>query len=258
MKSDAVRLRVHFAPVGREVLRVINPMTILKADVAILITLSKTDQSGLSALTIKNELEKHHIRTMVVECDISDSSEIVNEIGTIVSAYRHHEYMYNVSTGTRAGSIAGVIAGMFWGVRPYHIDVDELAKPVHGEGDFPIAGLPQFIPTFQIPQPDQAAIEALEFIASSKDPLSKRLLMTQLKSSGKVGPRQSKSVTPQALYGQLDSILHKLESWGFVDINGHGKSARVTITETGIEGRKMFFHMLNPRSSIPILESPKY
>lgn len=257
MTSGTVRLRVHFAPIGREVIRVIKPMTILKADVAILITLSKTDQSGLSALTIRDELKKHHIRTMVIECNTLDSSEIVNEIGSIVSAYRHHEYMYNVSTGTRAGSIAGIIAGMFWRVRPYHIEVDELSKPVHGEGDFPTLGSPQFIPTFQIPQPDQAAIEALEFIASSKEPLSKRSLMAQLKTTGKVGPRQSRSVTPQALYGQLDSILYKLESWGFVDINGHGKSARVSITETGIEGRKMFFHMLNPRPPVPMLESTK-
>ncbi|OLC33199.1 MAG: hypothetical protein AUH84_07345 [Thaumarchaeota archaeon 13_1_40CM_4_38_7] len=254
MGPTTVRFRVHIAPVGREVIRVVKPMITLKADVAILLTLSKTDQSGLSAQIIRKELEKEHIPTTIIECNISDSSEIVNEVGSIVSAYPHHEYMYNVSTGARAASIAGVIAGMFWGVRPYHIGINEMAKPVHGEGDLPTVGSPQFVPTFQIPRLDQAAIEALEFIASTKEPISKNLLITELKKTGKVGPRQSKSVTPQALYGQLDSILYKLETWGFVELIGHGKSARVSITETGIEGRKMFFHMLKPRSPLSMLE----
>jgi hypothetical protein len=57
--------------------------------------------------------------------------KVVNEMGSIVSSSPQHEYFFNVSTGTRAASIGGVIAGMFWHVRPYYVEVNELAKTVN-------------------------------------------------------------------------------------------------------------------------------
>ena len=255
MDSSSVRLRVHMAPVGSEVLRVVEPMKALHADVALLMTLSKTDRSRFFAEKIIRDLQKNHIQTQVIECNVLNTSEVVNEVGSIVTASPQHDYLFNVSTGARTASIAGVIAGMFWRVRPYYIAVDEQAKSVALEGDFPTVGSPQFIPTFEIPLLDRKAIAALEYIAGRNEPIPKRLLMGHLKATGIVGPRQKEEVSEQALYGQLDSILQKLDAWGFVDLIGRGKLMRIRITDRGIEGRKMFFHMSNPRKPLPVLTS---
>lgn len=253
MDSGFVRLRVHLAPVGSEVLRVVEPMKALHADVALLMTLSRTDRSRFITEKIKSDLEKNHIHAQVIECNILDTSEVVNEVGSIVSSSPGHEYFFNVSTGARTASIGGVIAGMFWRVRPYYVAVNDQAKPVHGEGDFPTSGLPQFIPTFEIPPLDKTAIAALEYMAGKNEPISKRMLMDYLKDKGIVGPRQKEEVSEQALYGQLDSILRKLDTWGFVDLIGRGKLMRIKVTDRGVEGRKMFFHMSNPRKPLPLL-----
>jgi hypothetical protein len=141
---------------------------------------------------------------------------------------------------------------MFWRVRPYYVAVNEQAKPVHGESDFPTVGPPQFIPTFEIPPLDKPAIAALECIAGKNEPISKRLLMGHLKGIGIVGPRQKEKVSAQALYGQLESILRKLDAWGFVELVGRGKLMRIKITDKGIECRKMFFHISNPSKPLSL------
>ena len=251
---SSLRLRVHLAPIGPEVLRVVEPMRALFADVALLMTVSSTDRSRFVTDKIVRSLERNGTRSQVVECDVRDTSQVVNEVGAIVSSSPQHEYFFNSSTGTRAASIGGVIAGMFWKVKPYYVEINEQAKTVNGEGDYPTRGSPQFIPTFEIPPLDKTAIIALELLAGKDEPVPKSLVIGDLKAKGVIGPRQKEEVSEQALYGQLDSILHKLETWGFIDLVGRGKQTRIRVTEKGIEGRKMFFHILNPRKPLSILE----
>jgi hypothetical protein len=253
METNPIRLRVHFAPVGVEVLRVTEPMKTLHADVALLLTVSQTDRTRFNVENIMRDLKESRIQAQVVECNILSTSEVVNEVGSIVTASPQHDYLFNVSTGTRTAGIAGVIAGMFWRMLPYYVAVDEQAKPVYSERDFPSRGFPQFVPTFEIPLLDKATVAALEYIAGQQEPMSKRMLLAHLRDNGVVGPRQKRTVSSQALHGQVDSILRRLESWGFINLAGRGKLMRVRITDKGIEGRKMFFHVLNPRKPLPIL-----
>ena len=101
---------------------------------------------------IVKDTATNHIHTQVIECNIWNASEVVNEVGSIVTASPQHEYLFNVSTGDQNPlAIAGVMAGMFWRVRPYYVAVDDQAKSVNSEEDFPTRGPPQFIPTFEIP-----------------------------------------------------------------------------------------------------------
>jgi Domain of unknown function (DUF6293)/DUF6293 C-terminal winged helix domain len=247
-------LRIHLAPIGfEEVLRIVAPMIRLRADAVILLTYSQTGRERFSLEKVVQQLKDARIPTKIVECDILDTSQVVNQIGAVVTAAPQHEYFYNVSTGPRTASVAGVIAGMFWQVRPYFVSVDDQAKPVHFERDFPVTGDPRFIPTFQVSLLDQSAVVVLEHLAGSQEPVSKRQILVELKEKGIVGPRQKAKVSPQALYGQLDAILRKLESWGFVELKGRGKSMRIAITDKGIEGRKMFFHVLNPQKPLDLI-----
>ena len=250
MVQSPVRLRVHFAALGPQVQRITEPMKMLRADVGILFTFSTTDRSQLFLPKVVEALESSHISVKTVTCNISETSEVVNEIGGIVTAAPRHEYFFNVSTGTINASIAGTIAGMFWKVRPYFIDVDEYKKPIHSEQDFPIIGLPKFIPTFEVPVLEKQSFYALEFLVSKGRSCHKREVLSYLEENGVIGTKAGKSDSDQALQGQLNSIIYRLLTWGFVELTDHGKRLKITVTEKGIEGRKMFFHILHP-SELP-------
>src|SRR5690348_12222176 len=101
MKPASPRLRAHFAPLGFEVVRVVEPMKTLKADVAILLTLSRTDRARFCLEKIEELLGQQKISTHVVECDIWDTSSVVNEVGAIVTASPSHDFLFNASTGPK-------------------------------------------------------------------------------------------------------------------------------------------------------------
>lgn len=241
-----VRLRVHFVPVGFEVDRAVEPLKALRADAAILITFSRTDRVSASLKAIVERLEKSRIPSHVVECNVWDVAVVATEVGSIVAGARHHEYFFNVSTGPKTACIAGTIAGMFWPIKLYYAPVDYSAKTRLNKQDYPFRPPVSFIPTFETPPLDRTVVTTLEHIVEA-GPISKGALISRLKSLGAIGPRQRPSVTPQALHAQTDAILRRLDSWGFVEIEGRGKAMRVRATEMGRAGAKMFHHVLYPR-----------
>jgi hypothetical protein len=253
VEYSVVRLRVHFASLGFQVQRIVEPMKMLHADVGIILTYSWTDRAQHLLPKVVDNLKESGIKSVIVKCNIWDTSEVVNEIGAVVTATPQHEYYFNVSTGTRNAAIAGAIAGMFWHVRPYFMAINDQDKPLHSEQDFPVNGMPNFVPTFEVPVLEKQALNALEFLASRSTSSLKREVLSYLKERGVIGPRLKESVSDQALQGQVDSILNKLSSWGFIELSGRGKKLKIGITREGIEGRKMFFHMLNPKRPLDVL-----
>lgn len=254
MENSGVRLRVHFIPVGTEIQRVVEPLKVLHADVALLLTSGSTDRARYLLPKIEEKLKKSSILSEEINCNVLDPSEVVNEVGNIVTSAPRHEYFFNVSTGTRNAAIAGIMAGMFWQVIPYYVPVDDQMKGIDSEQDYPVNGPPSFIPTFDVPILEKPALRALEFIASKNRPCQKKEVLTYLSESGVIGPRLKTSVSPQALHGQLDSILDKLNIWGFIEQTNRGKKMSIGITRKGIEGMKMFFHMLKPKVPLDVLK----
>ena len=253
MKPASARLRVHFAPVGLEIARVVEPMKTLRADAAVLLTLSKTDRARFSLEKITELLAEEEVEAHTIECNIWDASAVVNEVGAVISASPQHDFFFNVSTGAKTACMGGLISGMFWQIKPYYIAVNYGAKPVHNEQDYPVSGEPQFVPTFEIPVLDDTAVKSLAYITSGPNPLQKRDLLEYLRQTKVIGPRQKSQVSIQALHGQVDSILHRLQEWGFIELRGRGKELRIVATEKGRAGNRMFHHVLNPRPPLPIL-----
>jgi hypothetical protein len=254
-ETHRVRLRVHFAPMGFEVQRVVVPAKVLRADVVVLFTLNRADNARraleLAIADLKTERILHH----VVECNIWDPPAVVNEVGSIVTASPHHEYFFNVSTGAKTACIGGTIAGMFWRVQPYYQAVDYGSKPIAGKEDYPVKGPPVFVPTFETPMLDRGTVGTLEFIVNEKAPTSKKELMNHLKESSTIRPRTKPQVTAQALHAQTDVILRRLDSWGFLRIEGRGKRMLIQATEKGRGGARMFHHMLFPQPEPTVLKT---
>lgn len=254
-EARRVRLRVHFAPMGFEVERVVTPATELRADVVILLTLSRTDNARSSLERTIRRLDAARIRNHVVDCDIWDPPSVVNEVGGIVTAAPQHEYFFNVSTGAKTACIGGTIAAMFWPVYPYYQAVDYNAKPVGGKDDYPAKGPVSFVPTFETPMLDGATVGTLTFVVNAKQAISKRELMAYMRESNAIRPRSTARITPQALHAQADVILRRLDSWGFLEIKGRGRRMLIGATEMGRGGSRMFHHLLSPHACPSVLLS---
>jgi len=246
---------VHFAPVGYEVTRVVSPLSVLRADAVILITTSTTGKPGHYHSKVIEALDASSIPHETRTCNFWDVGIVVDEVGAMMAAAPQHEYFYNVSTGSKSCAIAGTISAQFWPLRTYYVPVDYERVTGIIEDDHPVKGPPLFMPTFSVPSLDHASVLALNFLAQQSAPVSKRFLIDDLRARQVIGPRKGKSITPQALQAQVDGILRRLESWGFIETKGRGLSLRIGVTEKGISGNKMFNHLLNPREAPAILRT---
>jgi len=254
-QQSVVRLRVHFVPIGYEVQRVVEPLVHLRADVALLLTKSITDRASSSLHKIELRSKEEGIQFQVIELNIWDTSVVIDQVGAVISSARNNDYFFNLSTGPKTTTIAGTIAAMLWPIKPYYSMVNYEGKTGLNQADFPVEGPPLFVPTFETPGLDKTTLETLEFIVFQPNPISKRELISSLKSKGAIRARQKVRVTPQALQAQTDVILRRLESWGFLAIEGRGKATKIQATEMGRAGAKMFHHVLYPRP-LPTILSP--
>lgn len=252
-----VGLRVHFAAVGFEVVRLIDPLRTLHADRVVLFTERRNDKARKYLVEIERLLQEERIPYAVVECDIWSTAVVVDQIAGIITSSPQHQYFVNVSTGAKPACLAGTVAGMLWPVRPYYVPVDyEKPGPIFSE-DHPVSGPAEFIPTFEVPLLGEGHFHALRFIVASGGAVPKYALLDHLKELRVVRPRERRRrrVSPQAYQAQVDAILQRLEDWGFVERVGRGRALRIRATEKGTHGDVMFNHVLAPRPPLSLLSS---
>jgi hypothetical protein len=190
-----------------------------------------------------------------VECDIWRVSAVVNVVGAVVKSAPNHEYFFNVSTGAKTACIGGTIGAMLWGVTPYYQALDYAGRADELKEEFSTKGEPQLIPTFEARGLEASDLKALEAISRGGGSTAKRGLLDDLKSEGLIGPKREGTGSQQAYYGQLKSILDRLETWGFIEIRGKGKRALIVLTQAGKEGATMFRHESHSIPSLPRLDN---
>lgn len=252
--GNLVELRVHFAAVGFEVLRLTDPLKTLRAEAVVLLTKGRDDKAAKYLAAVEKKLDAEGLPYVVVECNIWSLADVVDVVAGIVEASPDHQYFFNVSTGSTPAHLAGAIAGMLWKVKPYYVPVDYDTE-VGRLKDHPVSGPPEFVPTFRVPRLERSHLVALEFLTKQAKPIPKALLLEHLKEAGVVKPRLRKKekVTSQAFQAQVDSILNQLSKWAFVKRDGSGKQLRISVTEKGRAGNHMFRHALEHREPIRLL-----
>jgi hypothetical protein len=249
--------RVHLAAVGFEVERLYQPLVSMHAEIAILLMRSWTDRPrALETLQqVTRLLKQKHIRTESVSCDLWDTNDVVNTIGGIMSAVPAHDYYFNASTGPKPSCIAGVLAASFWPVKTYYVAADYGRPGVRWDEDRHVKGPPKFFTALSTEGPDAAAMAVMTQLVTRGEPVRKKDLIEAMTKEGLIGAASQRASSPQALHGQVDSILWRLEKWGFVRLAGHGKALRISLTEHGKGGYLMFHHRIYPRTPPRVLAS---
>lgn len=249
---EEARLRVHFAPLGFEVDRLVSPAILLKADVVILLvgTITERKPARDAIQEVRSRLGEHDLDPESVRTELWDTPSVVDVVGGIVAAAPAHDYFFNTSTGPKPACLAGAMAANFWGVRAYYQRVNYDAPGVIN-GDYPADGAPQFWTRFKTDPPDLGALHTLQRLVMVGEPTTKLDLLGYLRERSIIRPSPTTKAIRQSEYGQLDTILQRLEGWGFVRIDGHGRSVRVSLTSAGKGGFKMFHHVLYYPKPLP-------
>lgn len=235
-----LRLRVHIAPVGFEIDRIIEPLVSQRADKVWLITEDAIENSNAKYhyQAIKRRLNELKIQSDEMRCDIHSLFDLLNIYRIIIEKEQNNQLFINVSTGKKIEAIAGMMAAMIFNtekinITPYYVVPKEYKiKPEKGQQM--TSGLKAIIqlPNYKIERPKEGLIAALHIIQETGI-INKKGLIEKFMEKRLIQIERGKH-TDAAKHSQLNKkYLDPLMQKGFIEIKGRGKAARIKISSDG-------------------------
>jgi hypothetical protein len=235
-------LRVHICPVGFEVQRVADPLGRMRADKAYLVSYRADDPAHQCVSRIKEILLKENSGIQVIEeyVNIWNLVECITKFKEIIRKERGNAVFINVSTGTKVTAIAGTIVSMLEGSTPYYAKVDHAQQrqiiPTREKVEEPFE-----VPVYGLHPPRPEALRVLEFVEKSGGSVRKKDLIKKLREIEIIRPVTKTDLSPAAAHSQLRALLDPLErEWHFVKVESRGRSSKVSLTEQGTIGLRIF------------------
>jgi uncharacterized protein DUF6293 len=241
-------LRVHVAPVGFEVDRIVLPAINMKADRVWLIVHSgaKADKGDKFVKAIQSKLKDARIECLKAPADRIDLFDILRALRTIILKEKENSILVNVSVGSKIQAIASMMACMMFKdlamIKPYYVVPEiynsSLAKEnkQETEGVKDIIGLPEY----KIEIPSDKLIRCLGIIderAGGK--ISKRELKDQAIQNNLIHVDDKKITSDQAAYMALNkNLIEPLLDWKFITESKVGSHHIISLTEDGIHALK--------------------
>ena len=251
-------LRVHIAPVGFEVDRIVLPALRKKADRVWLVTEKPShgeDRGSPYAKSIARKLKESNIDCQQASADRIDLFDILRVLRTIIMHEKGNHLLVNVSVGSKIQAIASMMACMMFKdiatIRPYYVVPEkyntillEEKRNQETEGMKDIITLPEY----KIEIPDEKLIECMYMISLHKDnKITKRelkdlALNKNLIQVGKKDTQDKEERRDQAAYMALNkNLIEPLMEWKFISVEKVGSRHIVSLTVEGINALR-FLH----------------
>ena len=248
-------LRVHVAPVGFEVDRIVLPAIKMKADRVWLIIHSEPniDKGGRFVKLIQAKLKDARIDCLQAQADRIDLFDILRALRTIVLREKGNSILVNVSVGSKIQAIASMMACMMFKdiamIKPYYVVperynsslVKEDEEKQETEGVKDIIGLPEY----KIEIPTDRLIRCLDIINKKTDgKITKRELkdlaiehnLIYIDDNKKTidGKKRVREYSDQAAYMTLNkNLIEPLLDWRFITESKIGSHHVVSLTDDG-------------------------
>jgi hypothetical protein len=251
-------LRVHIAPVGFEVDRIVLPAVRKKADRVWLLTEKPSHEENKGspyAKSIARKLKESNIDCQQASADRIDLFDILRALRTIIMHEKGNHILVNVSVGSKIQAIASMMACMMFKdmatIRPYYVVPEkyntillEEKRNQETEGMKDIITLPEY----KIEIPNEKLIECMHMINLHKDnKITKRelkdlALSNNLIQVGKKDTQDREERKDQAAYMALNkNLIEPLIDWKFIGVEKIGSRHIVSLTEEGINALR-FLH----------------
>lgn len=231
-------LRVHIAPVGYEIDRIVMPAKKLRADKVILLVHDNPSEDKATKFydKISTQLKKLNIEVSIEYHNRVSLFQIIKTVKKLIKAESGNFISVNLASGSKIQAIGCMMASMMFNddknVNPFYVE----AKEYLGFSGKPISkGIEEieYIPTYEIQKPEERHIQALKIIVDSGGKISKKE-MAKIAVEKKLIIVNAENES-QATFASLDKgIISALENqWGFVKVNKIGRTRWIEITEEG-------------------------
>jgi len=238
--SEMMKLRVHIAPVGFEIDRVVIPAIKMKADKVYLLRHDNysEDKSGPYLDKIAKKLEKKDIETKVVDVNRYRLFGIIKAVKEIIQTERDNDVYLNVASGSKIHAIGCMMACMIFddrtNIHPYYAQAKEY--PQYKGNEQQTFGVKEIhkLPTYQIRTPSPKLLSALALV-KSKGRVTKKEFAKEATDLNLISVGARDENYDQARFASLDkNIIHPLENeWGFIEVEKIGRNRWIKLTKEG-------------------------
>lgn len=235
---EIANLRIHIAPVGYEIDRIVLPAKKMRADKMYLLVHENpsTDKATKFYPKIEEKLEQLNIDVIKQYHDRLDLFKIIKSVKEIIEREKQNIVYVNLASGSKIQSIACMMACQMFNdnsnVYPFYVE----AKEYTGFSGKPIStGIKdiQQVPTYEIQRPTQKLVDALQIIQENNGKISKKDMAKQSLEK-KIISVQAENMS-QATFASLDkNIIYPLENnWRFISVEKVGRTRWIHITPEG-------------------------
>ncbi len=233
-------LRVHVAPVGFEIDRIVIPARKLKADKVWLLVHENPSEDKARPFVekIKKQLVKVNIDVVIEHHNRLDLFKIIKSVKSIIEKEKENSVYVNLSSGSKIQAIACMMACMMFNeqknIIPFYAEAESYLGFEGKQLSTGVKSLMQ-IPAYQMQIPEQRHIQALKIIKEKGGKLTKKE-MAMLADKGKlIIVNADEENYNQVRFASLDkNIIQPLrERWKFIDVEKIGRTRWIKITEEG-------------------------
>jgi len=238
--SKIAKLRIHIAPVGYEVDRVVFPAKQERADrIWLLVHENKSNDKAIPFVAkIIEQLEKLRIEVIEELHDRQDLFKIIRAVKNILEKEKGNEIYVNLASGSKIQAIGTMMACMMFNnnsnVHPFYV---EAANYPGFDAEQPLStGIKEIVdvPPYSIKTPDQKLIDALQIIIQNKGKLTKKEMAVLSENKELITINAKEKNHSMARFASLDkNIIQPLEEWGFISVKKVGRNRVIEITPEG-------------------------
>ena len=239
--TNLATFRVHIAPLGFEIDRIVLPLKQTKADkLWILAHDNKSeDLSGPYLEKIKKECKKLGVEIKVAYSDRLSLFKAIKSIKDIISQEENNYIYVNVASGSKIQAIACMMACMVLkecdNLPPFYAEPESYAA---FEGKQQSFGIKDTIalPTYEIQTPQPKLLAALKIISDQpKQKITKKDMAQIAEEQNIITINAEQENHSQARFASLDkNIISPLEKeWKFIEVEKIGRNRWIKITQEG-------------------------
>jgi len=234
-----LNLRVHIAPVGFEVDRIVIPAKRRKADrVWLMVHENRSDdKAGPFVEKVRRQLQRANIEVATEHHDRLGLFKIIRSVRDIIEREKGNNVYVNLASGSKIQAIGGMMACMMFNsqknVYPFYVEARDYLG-FKGPISTGVKGISD-IPPYDIQIPEERHIGALRIIMERGGRLTKKEMAELADREGLITVNAEKDNYSQARFASLDKniIQPLLERWGFVRVDKVGRARWIEVTEEG-------------------------
>ena len=239
--TNLATFRVHIAPLGFEIDRIIIPLKQTKADKLWLLAHDNrsSDLSAPYLEKIKKECKKLGVEVKVAYSDRLNLFQTIKSIKDVINQEKNNYIYVNVASGSKIQAIACMMACMVLkeckNLQPFYAEPESYAAFEGKQQSFGIKDtIP--LPTYEIQTPKPKLLQALKIVQQAKNQKITKKEMAELAEKQEIITINSEEKNhSQARFASLDkNIIQPLvDEWNFVEVEKIGRNRWIKITQEG-------------------------